>query len=206
MLKKFLPSLLAAVFGGYGIQASAGTGTLLSGTVTVDDAFELYLSTDDSVAGDLLASASDWTVPVSFSAALVPGQTYYLHVKGWDVWGSISAFLGQFALSKPEFVFENGTQALVTDTTHWRASVAGFGTGYFPPYSYGKNGVGPWGSFASISTDAEWIWSPREATGAPSLGTVYFSTRIDPVPEPETYALFLAGLGLLGVAARRRSI
>ena len=25
-----------------------------------------------------------------------------------------------------------------------------------------------------------------------------------PVPEPETYALMLAGLGLLGVAARRR--
>ena len=25
-----------------------------------------------------------------------------------------------------------------------------------------------------------------------------------PIPEPETYALFLAGLGLLGVVARRR--
>jgi len=25
-----------------------------------------------------------------------------------------------------------------------------------------------------------------------------------PVPEPESYAMFLAGLGLLGVVARRR--
>lgn len=27
--------------------------------------------------------------------------------------------------------------------------------------------------------------------------------RIDPIPEPETYAMLLAGLGLLGVAVRR---
>lgn len=30
-----------------------------------------------------------------------------------------------------------------------------------------------------------------------------YLVRIAPVPEPETYALFLAGLGLMGVAARR---
>jgi hypothetical protein len=27
---------------------------------------------------------------------------------------------------------------------------------------------------------------------------------ITPVPEPETYAMFLAGLGLMGAVARRR--
>jgi hypothetical protein len=31
-------------------------------------------------------------------------------------------------------------------------------------------------------------------------------TYTQPVPEPETYALMLAGLGLLGFAARRRGI
>ena len=29
---------------------------------------------------------------------------------------------------------------------------------------------------------------------------------IDPVPEPETYAMFLAGLGLMAVLARRRTV
>lgn len=32
----------------------------------------------------------------------------------------------------------------------------------------------------------------------------YTPTTVAPVPEPETYAMMLAGLGLLGVAARRR--
>jgi len=29
-------------------------------------------------------------------------------------------------------------------------------------------------------------------------------SEVAPVPEPETYALMLAGLGLVGVVARRR--
>ena len=32
------------------------------------------------------------------------------------------------------------------------------------------------------------------------------SASIAPVPEPETYALMLAGLGLLGVVSRRRKL
>ena len=34
----------------------------------------------------------------------------------------------------------------------------------------------------------------------------FFSTTINPVPEPETYAMLLAGLGLLGFAARGREL
>ena len=32
----------------------------------------------------------------------------------------------------------------------------------------------------------------------------YVTSQVAPVPEPETYAMMLAGLGLLGVMARRR--
>jgi len=31
------------------------------------------------------------------------------------------------------------------------------------------------------------------------------SQQVSPVPEPETYAMFLAGLGLIGFIARRRN-
>lgn len=50
-----------------------------------------------------------------------------------------------------------------------------------------------------------------EATVAPGDLSGYYggqflvpSLEISPVPEPEAYAMFLVGLGLLGVAARRR--
>jgi hypothetical protein len=41
------------------------------------------------------------------------------------------------------------------------------------------------------------------ATGAYSI-TLTTASGVAPVPEPETYAMMLAGLGLLGVVARRR--
>jgi opacity protein-like surface antigen len=36
-------------------------------------------------------------------------------------------------------------------------------------------------------------------------GTYGFAMQLAPIPEPETYAMLLAGLGLVGFAARRRS-
>jgi hypothetical protein len=42
-------------------------------------------------------------------------------------------------------------------------------------------------------------------TGEPAwIDNVQISTTLAPIPEPETYAMMLAGLGLLGVAARRK--
>lgn len=43
-------------------------------------------------------------------------------------------------------------------------------------------------------------------TNTPSIGSYGGSIAVTPVPEPETYALMLAGLGVMGfVAARRKS-
>jgi hypothetical protein len=50
---------------------------------------------------------------------------------------------------------------------------------------------------------------PRTDLPATDLRNVYYEmsqTVAVPVPEPETYALMLAGLGLVGFAARRRNI
>jgi len=62
------------------------------------------------------------------------------------------------------------------------------------------------------------VYSINTGTGAGSLlvgyggqtlgaanGTAFFSEAAPPVPEPQTYALLLAGLGVIGLAARRRS-
>jgi hypothetical protein len=39
-----------------------------------------------------------------------------------------------------------------------------------------------------------------------SNGTLTYTAAVAAVPEPETYALMLAGLGLVGVVARRRKL
>jgi hypothetical protein len=48
--------------------------------------------------------------------------------------------------------------------------------------------------FASVSNE-----------GQLQVGIDNISLSVTPVPEPETYALLLAGLGLMGFVARRRN-
>ena len=45
----------------------------------------------------------------------------------------------------------------------------------------------------------------RQSSGNPTgLRAEFLTSSVTAVPEPETYALLLAGLGLIGAAARRR--
>lgn len=46
--------------------------------------------------------------------------------------------------------------------------------------------------------------TPFTDTNHPSWGSFHVSPVVSTVPEPETYAMMLAGLGLLGFTARRR--
>lgn len=72
------------------------------------------------------------------------------------------------------------------------------------------------GSFADGLTQSDRLHVHAEAASAPfdtvysSAFTVYAFAAVDasplsPIPEPATYALLLAGLGVLGLKARRRS-
>ncbi|MDT7519546.1 FxDxF family PEP-CTERM protein [Rhodoferax sp. TBRC 17660] len=59
------------------------------------------------------------------------------------------------------------------------------------------------GGTPTLSFDADNLyvnWQGQSFNG----GDVVFSVNVAPVPEPETYAMMLAGLGLLGAAARHR--
>ena len=59
--------------------------------------------------------------------------------------------------------------------------------------------------YAGVEVSRMWAYggSSTGSTGTGALRTE-FTTVAAPVPEPETYAMMLAGLGLLGVMARRR--
>lgn len=72
----------------------------------------------------------------------------------------------------------------------------------------------PWSGLFLVKTDATAYTLGNKAIGyfqageegqSPAGGFISGFVPTAPVPEPETYALMLAGLGLIGLAARRRA-
>ena len=72
-------------------------------------------------------------------------------------------------------------------------------TGSFDGVNFTANGQVQLIAVPSLSTHTLVLDAPA-ATGAAYAG--YFT--VTAVPEPETYAMFLAGLGIMGALARRR--
>jgi len=60
------------------------------------------------------------------------------------------------------------------------------------------------GTFDIIGTAPFTLKLWGSVTGAPTAASYSGELTITPVPEPETYGMLLAGLGLLGVVARRK--
>lgn len=215
--------LLATAALGAALAATGAQAATLTGTLTADNEYNAYLSTNDAVLGDLVATGANWTVAQSFNANLAPGQTYYLHVVA-NNWYGISnmnggnpdAFLGSFSLSGAGFTFANGLQTLNTDTTNWRViphayqplnAVNDWTVPNQTPDQWSTN-AGPniWtvnsgGPIAGIAPEAGWIWSHEDPGGE-----AMFSTTISAlsVPEPATWGLMIVGFGGVGAVLRRR--
>ena len=55
-----------------------------------------------------------------------------------------------------------------------------------------------------LFTSGSWAFKVEGTADGVSGGTYSFNVLTAPVPEPESYAMLLAGLGLMGAIARRR--
>ncbi len=181
---------------------SSAEATTLSGSLTADNLFDAYISTNDSVLGTLITSGTNWPTTVNFSGqGLTGGVTNYVHIVATDQ-GKPDMFIGKFTLSDGSFQFANGTQTLVTNVADWRSDVGG-GAWAAPtgtPVSLGPNGTGPWGSFAAMA-GADFIWAATDPTQS------FFSTTITPLaatPIPSALPLFLVAIGGLGLFARTK--
>jgi len=121
----FLISSIAAL-----VISSGANATTLSGELTADDAFALYISTSNSTLGTIVADGNYWPSTYNFTTTLSTGSTYYLHViadnnlyYGTSHSSPVNAdgLLGQFNLNGTGFEFANGTQQLLSNTSSWAA-------------------------------------------------------------------------------------
>ncbi|MDF3077371.1 MAG: hypothetical protein K0S09_1260 [Sphingobacteriaceae bacterium] len=140
----------------------------LTYNMAADDYIDASISKDDISAGNQFAYGDQWFATYSGTTALVPGSTYYLHIKATNGGGQ-GMFIGDFKLSG-DFEFEDGSKTLVTGPSTFKVSSTGFGSNYQAPFLHWANGGPIWGYKAAISPSAQFIYGPTN--------TWYFSTKI----------------------------
>jgi len=106
---------------------------------------------------------------------------------------SISNVTGSFGYS-PSIVFPNGTLTLGA-VTFSGSAVSGLGG----PVNF----IGNTFSLSNLLAGNYKVFASGSVSDG-GMGVVGALVNVTPVPEPETYAMLLAGLGIIGAIARRR--
>jgi hypothetical protein len=214
------------------VAPMSAQATTLSLTVTADNAYALYLSTDDGILGTLIPGsntyggpAGQWSTATTYTVDLT-APVYYLHVIGSNytpdngLWsnggtpngtgGNPNAFLGHFSISGGGgYAFNNSSTSLDTEATDWFGIAVADNASWTTPVnnvqSFGANGVAPWGFISGIPASAEWIWSDPDNAAYADLSTKIMN--LDAVlvtPLPAALPLFASGLGAIGFLGWRR--
>lgn len=191
-------TLAAAAWSG---MAAASVAPNAGGTLTADNEFWLYTGNLTGSTLQFVGEGHDWTVPVTLSFHVNPGD--YLYVLAHDTgqphsWqGTFTTPVGTIDTNATDWVGAN----VANTTTVTTALIAGATfEAIGSDLSYNS---GPWGSRVG-SVDADWIWTSGIYSGDV---TALFRTAapVSAVPVPAAFALMAPALGLLGAARRRRA-
>lgn len=171
--------------------ASAQVATLTA-HATADNAFQMSISTDPTLQGDIFLTGNNWGATFSGTYDFSAAGTYYIQVAAQD-FGDPASFIADLTVNNGS-LFSNGNDRLVSNQTDWVVSITGFGVSTMAPLAFGADGASPWGDRPNIGNDALNIWH------TPSADQVYFTATVRVIPTPGALAL----LGLASCATRRR--
>ncbi|MCB1927390.1 MAG: PEP-CTERM sorting domain-containing protein [Rhodocyclaceae bacterium] len=120
---------------------------------------------------------------------------------GSEILFSAGAFEGifEFSLSSDSMLtFSGGTTLPMLAFGLFDDSDALVSGAIFSPTTYEN-------SFTSVALAAgDYYYAPVFAPSGPKFSSYSFESHVTAVPEPHAYALFLAGIGMIGFAAKRR--
>jgi hypothetical protein len=225
---KFAPIAVAAFLAASSLaQAATVTQNLGPATLSYDNATVFGgLSSWSSSSSNY---GFDWIVPTSVQVVSSGGPaivtaTFQLPTftltanSGYSLNGAFSGFLGNLSytevggattgiLAYANVSVNGGPAVPLSGGVGWTSTLSGptFNIGYFGDTATTPN----LGSFNSITISGASI--VLSATGgafssiaAQPQNKLAFTYQAAAVPEPETYALLMAGLGVIGLVARRR--